>query len=163
MNKIIEVLKQKKSIPLDRFINLALYDKKFGYYSKKNPFGKYGDYTTSPLVSNLFGEMIALWCISFWKHLGEPKKFLLVELGPGDGSLINDILKVFIKFPKFYSSLEINLFESDDHKELANLIYNCWIGFDADSQIKYNLNKINRYSWENIASQYMLEINKLLN
>ena len=78
MNKIIEVLKQKKSIPLDRFINLALYDKKFGYYSKKNPFGKYGDYTTSPLVSNLFGEMIALWCISFWKHLGEPKKFLLV-------------------------------------------------------------------------------------
>ena len=80
MNKIIKTLKQKKSIPLDKFINLALYDKNFGYYSKKNPFGKNGDYTTSPLISILFGEMIALWCIAFWEHLRKPKKFLLIDI-----------------------------------------------------------------------------------
>ncbi len=52
MNKIINILK-KKSIPLDKFINISLYDKKFGYYMKKNPFGKNGDFITSPLISNL--------------------------------------------------------------------------------------------------------------
>ena len=54
MNKIINILKEKKSIPLDQFINIALYDKKFGYYMKKNPFGKEGDFITSPLISDLF-------------------------------------------------------------------------------------------------------------
>ena len=56
MNKIINILKEKKSIPLDQFINISLYDKKFGYYMKKNPFGEHGDYITSPLISNLFGQ-----------------------------------------------------------------------------------------------------------
>ena len=85
MNKIINILKEKKSIPLDQFINISLYDKKFGYYMKKNPFGKDGDFITAPLISNLFGEMLAIWCIAFWEHIGKPKKILLVELGPGDG------------------------------------------------------------------------------
>ena len=74
MNKIINILKEKKSIPLDQFINISLYDKKFGYYMKKNPFGKDGDFITSPLISNLFSEMIAIWCVAFWENLGKPKK-----------------------------------------------------------------------------------------
>ena len=111
MNKIINILKEKKSIPLDQFINIALYDKKFGYYMRKNPFGKRGDFITSPLISNLFGEMLAIWCVAFWEYIGEPKKILLVELGPGDGSLCKDLLKTFRQFNKFYNSLEINLLE----------------------------------------------------
>ena len=114
MNKIINILKEKKSIPLDKFIDIALYDKNFGYYMKKNPFGKEGDFITAPLVSNLFGEMIAIWCVSFWEHLGKPKKIVLVELGPGDGSLCKDLLKTFKQFKDFYNSLEINLFEISD-------------------------------------------------
>ena len=114
MNKIINILKKKKSIPLDQFINISLYDKEFGYYMKKNPFGKKGDFITSPLISNLFGEMIAIWCISLWKHLGKPKKILLIELGPGDGTLCKDLLKTFVQFEDFYNSLEINLLEISD-------------------------------------------------
>jgi len=114
MNKIINILKEKKSIPLDKFIDIALYDKNYGYYMKKNPFGKEGDFITAPLVSNLFGEMIAIWCVSFWEHLGKPKKIVLVELGPGDGSLCKDLLKTFKQFKNFYNSLEINLFEISD-------------------------------------------------
>ena len=114
MNKIINSLKKKKSIPLDQFINLSLYDKKFGYYMKKNPFGKRGDFITSPLISNLFSEMLAVWCISFWENIGKPKKILLVELGPGNGSLCKDILKTFKQFNEFYKSLEINLLEISD-------------------------------------------------
>ena len=76
MNKIINILKEKKSIPLDKFINISLYDKKFGYYMTKNPFGKEGDFITSPLISNLFGEMVAIWCVAFWERMGKQKKFI---------------------------------------------------------------------------------------
>jgi len=111
MNKIINILKEKKSIPLDQFINISLYDKKFGYYQKKNPFGQNGDFITAPLISNLFGEMIAIWCVAFWEYIGKPRKILLVELGPGDGALCKDLLKIFKQFKSFYNSLEINLLE----------------------------------------------------
>jgi len=114
MNKIINILKEKKSIPLDKFINIALYDKKTGYYMKKNPLGKEGDFITSPLISNLFGEMIGVWCIAFWEHMGKPNKILLVELGPGDGSLCKNLLEIFSKFKNFYNCLEINLLEISD-------------------------------------------------
>ena len=114
MSKIIRLLKEKKSIPLDQFINIALYDKKFGYYMKNNPFGKKGDFITSPLISNLFGEMVAVWCVAFWEHLGKPNKISLVELGPGDGTLCKDLLKTFRQFEEFYNSLEINLLEISD-------------------------------------------------
>ena len=114
MKKIINILKEKKTIPLDQFINIALYDKKFGYYMKNNPFKKKGDFITSPLISNLFGEMIAVWCVAFWEHLGKPKRILLVELGPGDGSLCKTLLETFKQFNKFYNSLEINLLEISD-------------------------------------------------
>jgi len=114
MNKIINILKEKKSIPLDQFISIALYDKKFGYYMKKNPFGQEGDFITAPLISNLFGEMIAIWCVAFWEHIGKPRKILLIELGPGDGSLCKDLLRTFRQFENFYNSLEINLLEISD-------------------------------------------------
>ena len=67
--------KQKYNLPLDRFINLSLYDDKFGYYMKKNPFGNKGDFITAPNISRLFSEMIAIWILSFWQSLGCPKKF----------------------------------------------------------------------------------------
>ena len=118
MSKIISILKKKKSIPLDQFINIALYDKKFGYYMKKNPFGKKGDFITSPMVSNLFGEMLAIWCVAFWENLGKPSKIIVVELGPGDGTLCSDLLKTFKQFKNFYDSLEINLLEISDKLKL---------------------------------------------
>ena len=114
MNQIINILKEKKSIPLDQFINIALYNKKFGYYMKNNPFGKGGDFITSPMISNLFGEMLAIWCVAFWENIGKPSKILLVELGPGEGSLCKSLLKTFKQFKQFYNSLEINLLEISD-------------------------------------------------
>ena len=114
MHKIINILKEKKSIPLDQFINISLYDKKFGYYMKNNPFGKDGDFITSSQISNLFGEMLAVWCVSFWENIGRPKKVLLVELGPGDGTLCKNLLNTFKQFKDFYDSFEINLLEISD-------------------------------------------------
>ena len=56
---------KRLKIPLDKFINLSLYNKKFGYYIKKNPFGKEGDFITAPNISRLFSEMVSVWVISF--------------------------------------------------------------------------------------------------
>ena len=71
---------KNKYIPLDRFINKSLYDKKIGYYMTKNPFGKNGDFITSPNISIMFSEMIAIWCISFWENLGSAKKINIIDL-----------------------------------------------------------------------------------
>ena len=75
-----------KIIPVDEFIEKILYHREFGYYTKKIPFGKKGDFITAPTISNLFSEIVTIWLISCWEKFGKPKKFNFVELGPGDGS-----------------------------------------------------------------------------
>ena len=65
------------NLPLDKFINISMYNKKSGYYIKKNPFGKKGDFITAPNVSRLFSEMIAIWVVSFWKSIGFTKRIQL--------------------------------------------------------------------------------------
>ena len=52
-----------ETLSVDKFIEKALYDKNFGYYSQNNPFGKKGDFVTAPLISPLFSEMISVWLI----------------------------------------------------------------------------------------------------
>tara|TARA_B100001121_G_scaffold297388_1_gene303785 strand:- start:1189 stop:2235 length:1047 start_codon:yes stop_codon:yes gene_type:complete len=87
------------NLPLDKFIDLSLYDKKIGYYMKKNPFGKDGDFITAPNVSRMFSEMIAIWIVGFWKNLGSPRKFNLVELGAGNGVMMKILIESFRSFP----------------------------------------------------------------
>ena len=103
--------KQSFNLPLDRFINLSLYDKNSGYYMKKNPFGKEGDFITSPNISRLFSEMIAIWVISFWKSLGSPKKFNLIELGAGNGEMMKDLIDSLQNFPFFFNSCNFVIHE----------------------------------------------------
>ena len=103
--------KEKFNISLDKFIDLALYDKNFGYYMKRNPFGKKGDFTTAPNISRLFSETIAIWIISFWKSIGSPSNFNLIELGAGNGKMMKDILESFKKFPSFLQSSNIFIYE----------------------------------------------------
>jgi NADH dehydrogenase [ubiquinone] 1 alpha subcomplex assembly factor 7 len=106
--------KGTKNLPVDKFFEKVLFDKKFGYYSSKIPFGSSGDFLTAPLISTLFSEIIGIWLITAWKTLGEPKNFNIVELGPGDGSLSKILLEVFQKFPKFNSATNIFLHEKSD-------------------------------------------------
>ena len=77
INHKIFNIKPKSPIPIDEFIEKILYEPKVGYYASKDPFGKKGDFITSPNISRLFSEMIAIWVISFWKSLGSPKKFMV--------------------------------------------------------------------------------------
>ena len=100
-----------KLLPVDKFIENVLYNKKDGYYSSKNPFGKSSDFITSPGISNLFSEIIGIWLITSWNTLGRPQKFNIVELGPGDGCLTKILLKTFQQFPTFYNTVNIFLYE----------------------------------------------------
>ena len=78
---------------------------------KKNPFGKKGDFITAPNISRLFSEMIAIWILSFWKSLGSPKKFNLVELGAGNGEMMKILIESFQNFPIFLKSCKFNIHE----------------------------------------------------
>ena len=119
MNVISKIFKKKKILPLNSFIEKALYNKKYGYYSTKNPLGAKNDFITAPLISELFGEMIGIWCVAFWEKLGKPKNFNIVELGPGDGTLCLTLTKVFSKFKTFDNVFKINLLEKS--KLLKNI------------------------------------------
>ncbi len=106
-------MKQEKnlSLPLDKFINFSLYNYKSGYYMKKNPFGKKGDFITAPNISRLFSEMITIWVISFWKSLGSPKKFNLIELGSGNGEMMRILIESSRNFPTFLNSCNFIIHE----------------------------------------------------
>jgi len=97
-------ISKNKYIPLDKFIYKSLYDKKIGYYMQKNPFGKDGDFITAPNISILFSEMLAIWCLAFWEHLGCPKKINIIELGAGNGEMMYQMIKAFKRFDKFRES-----------------------------------------------------------
>ena len=109
--KIIKKIKKFGPIPLDEFMTVCLYDKKLGYYSSKNPIGCKGDYVTSPEISQIFGELIGLWLLQVWYDQGSPSKFNLIELGPGNGTLMKDILRATSIEPNFKKAANIFLIE----------------------------------------------------
>jgi NADH dehydrogenase [ubiquinone] 1 alpha subcomplex assembly factor 7 len=81
------------------------------YYADRDPLGRAGDFTTAPEVSQMFGEMIGLWCVDLWSRMGKPDPFLLVELGPGRGTLMADALRAARRAPDFLKAAEIHLVE----------------------------------------------------
>ena len=104
-------INRESSLPLDKFIEFALYDKNVGYYMKKNPFGKEGDFITAPNITRLFSEIIAIWVITFWKSIGSPKKFNLLELGAGNGEMMKVIITTLKNFPECSNSCNFQIHE----------------------------------------------------
>ena len=115
MKSDLKFFKKSKVIPIDRFFKNVLYDNKIGYYSSRLPIGQKGDFITSPNISYLFSEIIAIWIVACWESFGKPKNFNIVELGPGDGSLAKTLLRSFTKFPKFNSIKKLFLFEESEY------------------------------------------------
>ena len=135
---------------LDKFIEESLYNKKSGYYMKKNPFGKNGDFITAPNISILFSEMIAVWVISFWEKLNCPKQFNLIELGAGNGEMMKVLVNTFNRFPQFQKSCKINILEKSDLLQKVQKINN------KSRKIKWlnNLNQLNDFPCIFIANEF---------
>ena len=78
---------------------------------RRDPFGVAGDFITAPEVSQMFGELIGAWCAELWQRLGAPDPVLLVELGPGRGTLMADALRAARGAPEFTGALRLHLVE----------------------------------------------------
>ena len=115
MKSDLKFFKNSKILPVDIFLSNVLYDNKYGYYKTKIPFGSKGDFITSPKISNLFSEIIAIWIISVWELFGKPRIFNIVELGPGDGVLMKILIQSFKRFPEFNSCKKIFLYEESNY------------------------------------------------
>jgi NADH dehydrogenase [ubiquinone] 1 alpha subcomplex assembly factor 7 len=143
-------IKKNDLLSLDKYIEESLYNKKFGYYMQNDPFGKKGDFITAPNISRLFSEMIAIWLISFWEKLKEPKKFNLIELGAGNGEMMRVLINSFNKFPKFKKACNIKILEKSQLlKKLQKKTIN-------DKSIKWlkNLDELNDLPCIFIANEF---------
>jgi len=99
-------------MPVSRFMALALGHPRYGYYVTRDPLGAEGDFTTAPEVSQMFGELLGLWCAEVWRLMHAPRPVRLVELGPGRGTLMRDALRASKVVPEFRSALEVHLVET---------------------------------------------------
>jgi NADH dehydrogenase [ubiquinone] 1 alpha subcomplex assembly factor 7 len=99
-------------IGVDRYMQLCLGHPRHGYYITRDPFGAASDFVTAPEVSQMFGELIGLWCVETWQRLGSPRPFHLVELGPGRGTLMADALRAARLVPSFGAAARVHLVET---------------------------------------------------
>lgn len=97
---------------LAEFMTEALHHPRFGYYATRDPFGAAGDFVTAPEISQIFGELLGLWCIDAWIKLGRPDPIILAELGPGRGTLMADALRAARLVPEFRRALRLHLVET---------------------------------------------------
>ena len=104
-------IKEYGHIKIDDMMKEALSANNESYYKSTKTLGEDGDFITSPEISQLFGEIIALWAIEKWQDLGSPEEFALIELGPGRGKMMQDFLRVYKLDTKFYSAIKIFLYD----------------------------------------------------
>jgi len=110
--RIAALIAAQGPISVAQFMTLALHDAEGGYYATRDPFGRSGDFITAPEISQMFGEMLGLWCGQVWVDQGCPKNTRLVELGPGRGTLMADALRALKRVPGFLDEVELVLVEA---------------------------------------------------
>jgi SAM-dependent MidA family methyltransferase len=126
-------------MPVERYMSVCLSHPEHGYYMSRDPFGRGGDFTTAPEVSQMFGELIGIWCVSTWQVLGAPDPVHVIELGPGRGTLMADLLRAAGIMPGFAEAARVHLVETSpalramQEKALAASGYQVdWHGHVAD-------------------------------
>jgi NADH dehydrogenase [ubiquinone] 1 alpha subcomplex assembly factor 7 len=103
-----ELIALEGPITVERYMSLCLQH----YYASRDPLGSTGDFTTSPEISQMFGELIGLWMLEVWNGMGRPAPVHLVELGPGRGTLMADILRATRLLPDFATAVQVHLVET---------------------------------------------------
>ncbi len=108
-------LAREGALTVADFMGEALTHPLGGYYMRGDPFGapspSGGDFVTAPEISQMFGELLGVWCADTWMRLGQPSRCALVELGPGRGTLMADALRATRQVPGFHDALDVHLVE----------------------------------------------------
>lgn len=110
--EIAATIAQDGPITLERFMSLCLAHPIHGYYTTRDPFGPQGDFVTAPEISQMFGELLGVWASEAWRAMGSPAHARLVELGPGRGTLMSDVLRVARIAPEFLGAVSVHLVET---------------------------------------------------
>jgi NADH dehydrogenase [ubiquinone] 1 alpha subcomplex assembly factor 7 len=113
--RIAGLIAAQGPIGVAQYMTMALHDPEGGYYATRDPFGKKGDFITAPEISQMFGEMLGLWLAQAWEEQGCPKRPVLMELGPGRGTLMADMLRALKAVPDFLNDMDVVLVEASPH------------------------------------------------
>ena len=108
---IADMIAADGPMPVDRYMALALGHERHGYYMGRDPFGRAGDFITAPEVSQMFGELIGIWCAAGWQMMDAPAEWNLVELGPGRGTLLADLVRACSVMPGLREGMKVHLVE----------------------------------------------------
>ena len=112
LQELRTLIAENGPVSVERYMALALGHPRYGYYMTRDPFGADGDFTTSPEISQMFGELLGLWSVAVWDAIGRPDPVRLVELGPGRGTLMGDALRAARSSPAFRAAVDVHLVET---------------------------------------------------
>ena len=104
-------IEREGPMPVDAYMRACLADPEHGYWQRTQTIGTGGDFITAPEISQVFGELIGLWCAVVWQNMGSPVPLRLVELGPGRGTLMRDVLRAARAVPPFLTAASVHLIE----------------------------------------------------
>nr|WP_321456185.1 class I SAM-dependent methyltransferase [uncultured Cohaesibacter sp.] len=110
-DRIKRMIRATGPLSVADYMSLCLADPQAGYYTTRAPIGTKGDFVTAPEVSQLFGELIGIWMLAIWQQSGRPAPFHLVELGPGRGTLMADMVRAIAIDPEATENLILHLVE----------------------------------------------------
>ena len=110
--KLARLIAADGPISVAAYMAHCLGDPQHGYYPIRDPFGTAGDFTTAPEISQMFGELLGLWAAAVWRQMRAPARLLLVELGPGRGTLMADALRAARALPEFRAAVSVHLVET---------------------------------------------------
>ena len=110
--RIIERIKAEGPISVAEYMTLCLLDPVDGYYPTRDPLGSDGDFITAPEISQMFGEVLGLWAVQAWQDMGSPDEVHLIEMGPGRGIMMADMLRAARLAPDFLKAVKISLIEA---------------------------------------------------
>ncbi|MGE0595935.1 MAG: class I SAM-dependent methyltransferase, partial [Hyphomonadaceae bacterium] len=112
--KLVEHIRENGPLTMADYMGACLYDPEDGYYATRPALGGAdADFLTAPEASQMFGELLGLWCAHEWDVLGKPA-FNLIELGPGRGVLMQDALRATQRIEGFHDAAQITLVETSE-------------------------------------------------